>query len=95
MLAERLPDLRRLDGAAAEGEHRRSAGVERRDGGRSLLETELDLAARLEELGDRALHRPLELAVEIDEAPAEPLGGHEAERRLPRAHEPDQRDVPV
>ena len=33
--------------------------------------------------------------VDRDERPAQPLCNERAERRLPRAHEPDEREVPV
>ena len=37
----------------------------------------------------------LDLAVDVDERPAEPLGERRAERRLAGAHEADQGDVTV
>jgi hypothetical protein len=37
----------------------------------------------------------LDLAVEIDQPAPEPPGDLGSEGRLPRAHEADQRDVPV
>ena len=37
----------------------------------------------------------LDLAVDVDERPAEPLGELGPERRLARAHEADERDVAV
>ncbi len=69
--------------------------LERRDRRLGLEHPELDLAALLEQLGQRASGRALELAVEVDEPPAEPARDLRAERRLARAHEADERDVPV
>ena len=95
MLAQRVPDRGRLDGASAEREHRGAAVAERVERGLCLEQSELQLATLLEQLRDRLLQRPLELPVEIDEAPAEPRRHQRAERGLARAHEADQRDVSV
>ncbi len=59
-----------------------------------LLERpERRLPPLLEELGDRRARARLELAVEVDERPAEAGGRLAPEGRLARAHEPGQREV--
>ena len=95
MLAKRLADPRRLDCPSTEREHRRTLVLERRERGLGLEQAELDLAPCLEQLRNRLARRTLELAVEIDEPPPEPVGDLEAKRALAGAHEPDERDVPV
>jgi hypothetical protein len=94
-LFQRLADGRRLDRAAPEREDRRPLVAQRLDGCLPFEQTELRLAALLEQLRNRLLHRPLELPVQVDEATAELLRRHHAERRLASAHEADERDVPV
>jgi hypothetical protein len=49
----------------------------------------------LEDLRDRPAKLALDLAVEVDEPTAQALGHLQPERRLARAHEPDEREVPV
>ena len=61
----------------------------------SLEHAELGLPSLLEQLRHRLPSGLRNLAVEVDEPPAEPLRDLGAERRLARAHEADQRDVPV
>ena len=95
MLGQRAADARRLDCAAAEREHRRPLVLECPDRRLGLEHAKLDLPALLEDLGQRTPRGALELAVEVDEPPAEPLRDLGAERRLARAHEADERDVPV
>src|SRR5215475_4144548 len=48
------------------------------------------LAVEADDLADRKSMRMLDLAVELDEGPAEPLGRHAAERRLAGAAQSDQ-----
>ena len=95
MLAQRAPDRLGLDRAAAERDHRGRPAGKRLERGLGLELAELRLAALAEDLRDRLPQRLLELAVEVDEPPAEPLGNLRAERRLARAHEADEREVPV
>jgi hypothetical protein len=95
VLAERAPDRRARDRAAAERDHRRLAPAQRVDRDRLLEHTELQLAAPREQLGNRLARAVLELAVEIDELAAEPARELDPERRLARAHEADEREVPV
>ena len=95
MLAERAPDPRRLDRTAPERQHRRPLVLQRGERRLRLEDAELDFAALLEQLRDRLPGRALELTVEIDEPAPEPRRDLRAERRLARAHEPDERDVPV
>ena len=59
-----------------------------------LLHAEAGLSDGLEELRNRPSDSTLELAVEVDERTAEPVGDLGADRRLARAHEADQREVP-
>ena len=95
VLTQRPPDARSLDGSASEREHGRPFVLQGRDRRLRLEHTELDLAALLEELRDRLTHGPLELPVEVHEPAPEKLRELGAELALARAHEPDQRDVPV
>ena len=60
-----------------------------------LAHPELDLAALREDLRDRPAQLALDLAVEVDESPAQPLGDLQAERRLAGAHEADEGEVTV
>ena len=95
VLAERAPDLLGLDRAAAERDHGGRPAGERLQRRLGLQLAEVRLAARSEDLRDRLPQRALELAVEVDEPPAQPLGRLLAERRLARAHEADEREVPA
>ena len=95
MLLQRPPDLRRLDGPPAEREHRRPLVVQGGNRGLGFEHPKPGLAPLLEQLRDRPPGRPRQLVVEIDQAPAQPVCHLQAERRLARAHEPDERDVPV
>jgi len=95
LLAQRPPDARRLDRAAPERQNRRPLVLERLDRRVSLEHAELGLPSLLEQLRHRLPGRLRNLAVEVDEPPAEPLRDLGAERRLARAHEADERDVPV
>ena len=60
---------------------------------RLLDRAEARLAARDEQLRDRRAGAGLDLPVEIDEAPTEPRRGSLPRARLPRAHEPGEREV--
>ena len=95
VVAQGIADGRARHGAAAEGEHGGPLVLECRDGGFGLQHAELRLTPLLEQLGDRLPCRAGQLVVEVDEAPAEPLRDLPAEGRLARAHEADERDVPV
>ena len=95
MLAERLADPRARHRPAAERDHLRRARRERLERGLLLAHAELDLAALREDLRDRLAQLALDLAVEVDEPPAEAFGDLEAERRLAGAHEADEREVAV
>ena len=53
------------------------------------------LAVRFEDVRDLLAVAGLDLAVDVDDRPEEPRSERRRHRRLPRAHEPDQRDVPV
>jgi len=94
-LAQRAPDRGRLDGPATECEHCRPLVAQRRQRRLGLEHAELRLAPLLEQLRHRLAQRALELAVEVDEPPAEPVCHLDAERRLARAHEADEREVPL
>ena len=60
----------------------------------TLLElAEPALSPLCEEVCDRGAHARLDLAVEVDEGPAEPQRHLRAEPGLPRAHEPREGDV--
>jgi hypothetical protein len=95
VLAQRLSDLRCLDRPTPEREHGRALALERRQRRLGLEQPELDLAALLEQLRNRLPHRTLELAIEIDQSPPEPLGDLDTQDAFAGAHEPDERDVPV
>jgi hypothetical protein len=95
VLAESSPDLLRLDGAAAERDDRGALVDERLERGLGFEQAEFRLAALAEHLRDRLTQRALELAVEVDEPPAEALRRLRSERGLARAHEADEREVPV
>ena len=71
---ERRPGRVREDSAAAERDHGRLRGIEDRGGDRGLSLPERRLALPGEELLDRRAGQPLDLAVEVDERPAEPSG---------------------
>ena len=83
------------------GQHR--AAAERDDRGlpvpqhlvRDLLleRTKAGLSPVLEELGDRRAGTRLDLAVEVDEAPAEACRSLAPEGRLAGAHEPGEREM--
>ena len=60
-----------------------------------LLErAEAGLAARGEEVGDGCARAGLDLVVEVDEPATETGGDRPPDGRLPRAHEPGEREVP-
>ena len=95
VVAEGFADLRARHRAAAERDHRRRPRPERLQRGLLLAHAELDLAALLEDLGDGLAQAALDLAVEVDEPPAQPLRELQPERRLAGAHESDEREMPV
>ena len=94
-ISQRGPNLGARDRAAPEREHPRRLAPESLDRLLGLEHPEPLLAQLDERLWDRAPERSLELAVEIDEGPAEPFRDLRAQSRLAGAHEPDQGDVPV
>jgi hypothetical protein len=94
-LVELVPDRRCLHRPTAERDHGRIRQTQRRKRVSLFLQTESRLAPLLEELGDRPAQLLLEVAVEIDERPAEALGDLRAERRLAGAHEAHERQVPA
>ena len=71
-----------------------SSARERLGDDRLLELAELRLAALVEELGDRAV-QPLDLLVRVHEGTLGELRDRPADRRLPRAHEPAEREVAV
>ena len=80
------------NGSASESDHRRRACERLRD---DLLLDPAELGhAALEELADRA-EALFDLLVGVDERAIRQARELAAERRLPRAHEPDQREVLV
>ncbi len=95
VLPQRLANRRRLHRAAAEGQYGRPVLAERLQCAFRLDHPEARLAFLLEQLRDRKPQRPLDLAVEVEEQPSDPSRDHGTDRRLPRAHVPDERDVPV
>ena len=82
-----------LDRAAADSDHARLAASCRLAQKAGLQLSEGGLAALLEELPDRPFG-PLDLVVDVEERPPEPVGHLGADRRLAGAHEADQHDVP-
>src|SRR5205807_8825735 len=68
------PDRRGLHGSAAESDHGRVGQPQRCDRVAFLLQSELRLAALLEELGNRRAEVLLEVAVEVDERTPDPFG---------------------
>ena len=80
---------------AAERDHGRHGRIESLTRELLLDRAELDLAARREDRGDRRRRVPLDLGVEIDERTREAGGNPAAERRLPGAHEADERQMAV
>ena len=75
------------DGAPAESENARHAPFEREQRALHLLRAEL-----LEAALANGLRRSL---IQVVAGTPEALGNRPDERRLPRTHEPDERDVPV
>src|SRR5262249_21446266 len=94
-LAEVGPDRYGLHRSAAECDHGRVRQAQRRERAALLLQAERPLPVPLEELRDRSAEVVLELAVEIDERPAQTRGHLGPERGLARAHEADEREVPA
>ena len=93
-LAEQRSRGRREHRTAAQRDHDRLRRLEH-PGGEALLGLAKRAFAALEELRDRRARLPLDLDVEIQEAPSQAVRHRSAERRLARAHEADERDVPV
>ncbi len=94
-LGERRPDGRRLDRAAAERHHRRVLRTEQLANECGLGDPKLGLALLGEELREPKLHAALEQTVGIDDRTGEACGDVLGQRRLARAHEPDQRQMPA
>ncbi len=92
-LAQLVADRGRLDCASAERDHRRLRKPQRSERLPRFPEAELGLSFLPEELGDGLPQRPLELPIQVDERTTEALGDLGPERRLPRAHEADEREV--
>ena len=92
--APREPLARLLDGhgAAAERNHRRLVRRQRLGHHGRLELAELRLAALVEQLGDRPV-QALDLLVRVHERTLGELRDRPADRRLPRAHEPAEREV--
>ena len=81
------------DGAPTERDDDRLAAAQHVPRDVLLERPEARFAAGREQLGDRRPRPRLDLPVEVDEAPAE-TGRHDlADTRLPRAHEPGERQV--
>jgi hypothetical protein len=94
-LAQRRPHLLRLHRAAAERDDRGRRLAEGLARERRLGDPELHLAALREERSDRDLRTPLQQPVGVDRAPSDPRRHLLGERRLPGAHEADEREVAV
>jgi hypothetical protein len=93
-LPQQSPGGRGEHGAAAQrDDHRFRRGQHPR--GEALLGLAKLAFPALEELRDRRARLTLDLDVEIEEAPAQAVRHRRSERRLPRPHEPDERDVSV
>jgi hypothetical protein len=90
-LLEQLPAL---DCSAAERDHGGRATIARVRDERSLQLAKRRLTTLVEDFGNRAF-RTLDLLVDVEEVASEAAGDLGAERRLPRAHKADQREVPV
>ncbi len=90
-----LPRHGRQDGAAAESDHGGLGGSEDGCGDHFLDCPEPGLTVAREQLLDRGARLPLDLVVEIDERAVQPAGHLLAERRLSRAHEAGEREVPA
>ena len=90
----RIEKLPRLDGAAADGDDGVPATAERVPDEPSLDLAERDLPLARKHVPDRAV-RALDLTVDVAKRPREPPRHLLSERRLPRAHEADEDEVPV
>ena len=90
-----LPRHGRQDGAAAESDHGGLGCGEDRGGDRFLDRPEPGLAVAREQLLDRRARLPFDLVIEIDEGAVQPACDLLAERRLSRAHEAGEREVPA
>ena len=95
VLPKGLANRRRLHRAAAESQHGGPVLTERFERPFGLDHPEACFSLLLEQLRNRTSERPLDLAVEVEEQPPGPGRDHGTDRRLPRAHEADERDVPV
>jgi hypothetical protein len=87
-------EARSLDGSSTECDHGQLRTRQCLPDEPGLDLAERRLALRREELRDRAVLVGDGL-VDVDERPSEPLRHVCADRRLPRAHEPDEDDVPA
>ncbi len=83
----------RSERATSELDDRRQATGENLDGNAFLERAERLLASLGEELGNRRAGPFLDDRVDRDERPPETLGELGAERRLPGAHESDEREM--
>ena len=92
---KRTPRDLRSDRSAAELEHDQLRAREQIGGGLLLESAKLCLAARREDLRDRAARSFLDDGVEADEAPPEALRDDRAKRRLACAHEADESEMAV
>src|SRR4051794_6453639 len=93
VLAQELARRFARDGAAPERDHPGLGRGEPYTDCVLLDPAELRLTLLLEELGDRHSRTLLDRRVEIEQGTVEPLGGHSAERRFPRAHEPHENQM--
>ena len=84
----------RQDRPAAESEHVRLALREHVADDLFFDAPEAALAVG-EELDDRRAGQPLDLLVDVEKRTPDPRSRLRTERRFARAHEPDERDVPV
>src|SRR5205823_11926124 len=92
-LAQQPARSRREHGTSAECDHRGLRRGEHLCGELLLHAAELRLAP-FEELPDRAVPL-LDLTIEVDERPSTETRGLFPDRRLPRPHEADEREVPL
>ncbi len=92
---KRLPRPRGAERAAAELDYRELAASEHVVGRLLLERPKGRLAVLLEDLRDRAPAPVLDDVVDANERASEPLGELRAKCGLARAHEADERDVPV
>ena len=90
MARQRAAHALRAEGSAAQGDHASVGALEHRGGQRLLPDTELGLAAPLEEVGDGRPQLPLQKRVDVHRLGSQARGGLAGGGRLARAHEPDE-----